>query len=151
MAILRFLQIIRQLPWSNVTRTTLLTLGNDYFRIPHNTFCSAPLSVFLSCSLFLELKEHLINSFEWRSNYISPHVSTGSIFRNPGKFVCGIRNHMGFGTRNTAQGIRNLTNDWNPASKLHCQRLESMQYLMWLGSWHPLGANRLSYLFYRVN
>ena len=45
------------------SRTTLLTLGNDYFRIPHNTFCSSPpLPVFLSCSLFLELKEHLIIS-----------------------------------------------------------------------------------------
>ena len=24
---------------------------------------------------------------------------------------------LGFGIRNTAQGIRNLTNDWNPESK----------------------------------
>ena len=25
----------------------------------------------------------------------------------------------GFGIRNTAQGIRNATNDWNPESKFH--------------------------------
>ena len=49
-------------------------------------------------------------------------------------FVAGIRNHMGCGIGNKAQGIRNLTNDWNPAFKLHCQRLKSMQYLMRLGS-----------------
>lgn len=140
---------------TNYTSVTLIKCYKNYSPNSRKWLFSNPPKYILFrsplCSLFLELKEHLINSFEWRSNYISPHVSTGSIFRNPEKFVCGIRNHMGFGTRNTAQGIRNLTNDWNPASKLHCQRLESMQYLMWLGSWHPLGANRLSYLFYRVN
>ena len=49
----------------------------------------------------------------------------------PEMFACGIRNLgkfcswnikksaiLGFGMRNTAQGIRNPTNDWNPESKL---------------------------------
>ena len=43
-------------------------------------------------------------------------------------FACGIRDTgfflvesgiLGFGTRNTTQGIRKLTNDWNPESKFH--------------------------------
>ena len=36
----------------------------------------------------------------------------------------------GFGIRNTALGIRNPTNDWNPESKFHWQRLES-------STWNP--------------
>ena len=32
---------------------------------------------------------------------------------------------LGFGLRNTAQGIQNPTNDWNPESKFHWQILES--------------------------
>ena len=32
---------------------------------------------------------------------------------------------LGFGIRNTSQAIRNPTNDWNPESKFHWQRLES--------------------------
>ena len=49
----------------------------------------------------------------------------------PEMFACGIRNLgkfcswnikksgiLGFGMWNTAQGIRNPTNDWNPESKL---------------------------------
>ena len=30
---------------------------------------------------------------------------------------------LGFGIRNTAQGIRNPANDWNPESKFHCLRI----------------------------
>ena len=112
---------------------------------------SVPLSPPCFLKLFTVFRtERAFNNFEWRSNYISPHVSTESVFRNPGKFVCGIRNQMGCGTGNTAQGIRNLTYNWNPATKFHFQRLESMQYLMRLGSWHALSANRSSYQFYRL-
>ena len=35
---------------------------------------------------------------------------------------CGI---LGFGIWNTAQGIRNPTNDWNPVSKFQCQRIRN--------------------------
>ena len=37
---------------------------------------------------------------------------------------------LGFGIRNTAQGIRNPTNDWNPQSKSNWERLE------W-STWNP--------------
>ena len=43
---------------------------------------------------------------------------------NLGEFVCRNRN-LGFGVRNTAQGIRNPSKDWNAESKFHRQRLES--------------------------
>ena len=43
--------------------------------------------------------------------YLLPHVRESG-FRNRGK--SGI---LGFGIRNTAQGIRNPINDWNPISK----------------------------------
>ena len=33
-------------------------------------------------------------------------------------FACGVRN-PGLGIWNTAQGIRNPTEDWNPESTLH--------------------------------
>ena len=32
---------------------------------------------------------------------------------------------IGFGIRNTAQGIRNPTNKWNPESQFNCHGLES--------------------------
>ena len=32
---------------------------------------------------------------------------------------------LGFGQRNTTQGIRNLTIDWNPESKFHLQRFRN--------------------------
>ena len=32
---------------------------------------------------------------------------------------------LGFGIRTTVQGIQNPTDDWNPESKFHWQRLES--------------------------
>ena len=50
-----------------------------------------------------------------------PHARASGIWEN---FACGIWN-PGFGIRNTAQGIRNPTNDWNLESKFHWQRLKS--------------------------
>ena len=66
----------------------------------------------------------------WR---IGAQTRTGS--RNPRRFCfkwdpesitfcCGIRK-PGLGIRNTAQGIRNPTNDWNPESKFHLKNPES--------------------------
>ena len=37
--------------------------------------------------------------------------------------------HFACGIRKTAQGIRNPTNDWNPESKFHRQRL--LEYKTW--------------------
>ena len=47
--------------------------------------------------------------------------------RNPesGKFLLVESGILGFGIRNTAQGIRNPTYDWNPESKFHWQSPES--------------------------
>ena len=39
---------------------------------------------------------------------------------------------LGFGNGKTAQEIRNPTNDWNPESTFHCQRLESRTWI-----WNP--------------
>ena len=47
-----------------------------------------------------------------------------------GKFLFVESEILGFGIRNTGQGVRNPTNDWNPESKFHWQRLESR-------SWNP--------------
>ena len=33
---------------------------------------------------------------------------------------------LGFGIRNTAQGIRNPTNDWNPESKFHLKKIRNL-------------------------
>ena len=63
-----------------------------------------------------------------RCSSTSPHVREYG-FRNPGNFfyvesgiredfACGIQNPgCDFEIRNTAQGIRNPTKDWNPESK----------------------------------
>ena len=47
---------------------------------------------------------------------------------------CGI---MSFGMRNTAQGIRNPTNDWNPESKFNRERLESSTLNSESTAWNP--------------
>ena len=44
---------------------------------------------------------------------------------------------LGFEIRNSAQGIRNPTTDWNPESKFHCQRLESSTWNLESGAWNP--------------
>ena len=36
-----------------------------------------------------------------------------------GKFLLAESRILGFQIRNSAQGIRNLQNDWNPESKIH--------------------------------
>ena len=43
----------------------------------------------------------------------------GIQIRESGKFLLVKSKILGFGTRNTAQGIRNLTNDRNAESKFH--------------------------------
>lgn len=53
---------------------------------------------------------------------------------------------MDSGIRNTSQGIRNPTEDWNPESKFHRRRLESTAWnpeyktvldcLTWGDAWH---------------
>ena len=42
---------------------------------------------------------------------------------------------LGFGVRNTGQGIRNHANDWNPESKFNKQILES-------NTWNPESTAR---------
>ena len=59
-------------------------------------------------------------------NGLSPLVRKFG-FRNAGNFCLG---NLGIGIRNTGRGIRNPTNDWNPESKFHLQRLESC-------TWNP--------------
>ena len=56
-------------------------------------------------------------------------------FPESGKFLPVKSGILGFGIRNTAVGVRNATNDWNPESKFHRQRLES-------GTWNS--ANHAS-------
>ena len=44
---------------------------------------------------------------------------------------------LGFGIRNTAQGVRYPTNDWNPEPKFHWQRLESSTWNPESTAWNP--------------
>ena len=44
---------------------------------------------------------------------------------------------LGFGVRNTDQGIRNPANDWNPESKFHKQILESNTWNPESTAWNP--------------
>ena len=44
---------------------------------------------------------------------------------------------LGFGIRNTAQGNRNPTNDWNPEPKFHWQRLEYNTWNPEFTAWYP--------------
>ena len=45
--------------------------------------------------------------------------------RNPGTFLLVERWILGFGIRNTAQGIWNPANNWNPESKFHWRRIQN--------------------------
>ena len=66
-----------------------------------------------------------------RDGSISPHVrECGSLLVEAGI--------LGFGIRNTSQGFRNPTKDWNQESKFHWQRLES-------SSWNPVCKNVLDF------
>ena len=49
---------------------------------------------------------------------------------------------------NTAQGIRNLTNDWNPESEFHWQRLESSTWNPNLRVWSPESKTELDSLIW---
>ena len=51
---------------------------------------------------------------------------------------------LGFGIRNTAQGIRNPTKDWNTGSKFNRQRLESSTLNLESRAWNP--ESRLSWI-----
>ena len=61
--------------------------------------------------------ENFSYSFKYRIEH-SNHIVT----RKVSLVETGI---LGFGIRNIAQGIRNLTNDWNPESKFYWKILES--------------------------
>ena len=58
-------------------------------------------------------------------------------FRNPGKFLLIKFEILGFGIRNTAQGIRNPTDNWNPESKFYWQILESSTWNPESTRWNP--------------
>ena len=53
-------------------------------------------------------------------------------------FPCKWWVRLGFGVRTTAQGIRNPTNDWNPKSKFHWQRVRN--------GWNGIRNQRLSWI-----
>ena len=52
----------------------------------------------------------------------------------------------GFGIRNAAQGIRNPTNDWNPETNFHWQRLESSTWNSESTAWNPESKTVLDFL-----
>ena len=68
---------------------------------------------------------------------ISKRNHKGIRILEPGKFLLVESGILGFGIRNTAQGIRNPTNDWNPESKFHWQRLESSTWNPESTAWNP--------------
>ena len=51
---------------------------------------------------------------------------------------------LGFGIRNTAQGVRDPTNYWNPKFKFHRQKLESSTWNPKSTAWSP--ESRLSWI-----
>ena len=53
---------------------------------------------------------------------------------------------LGFGIRNTAQGVRNPTNDWNPEFKFHWQKLESSTWNPESTAWNPESKTALDFL-----
>ena len=75
------------------------------------------LPAFLCAHIFIkrETSGYEADNRQFRE-YLAPR------FGSPNVRKWGIR---GFGIRNTALGIRNPTNDWNPESQFHWQRLES--------------------------
>ena len=68
---------------------------------------------------------------------ISKRNRKGIRILEPGKFPLVESGILGFGIRNTAQGIRNPTNDWNPDSKFHWERLGSSSWNPESTAWNP--------------
>ena len=68
---------------------------------------------------------------------ISNRNSKGIRILESWKFLLEESGILGFGIWNTAQGIRNPTNDWNPESKFHWQRLESSSWNPESTAWNP--------------
>ena len=68
---------------------------------------------------------------------ISKRNRKGIRILEPGKFLLVESGILGFGIRNTAQGIRNPTNDWNPDSKFHWERLGSSSWNPESTAWNP--------------
>ena len=66
----------------------------------------------------------------------SPHIKESG-FQNPGNFHLGESGILGFLCQNTTQGIRNPSNDWNPESKFHRQRLKSSAWNPESMAWSP--------------
>ena len=56
---------------------------------------------------------------------------------------------LGFGIRNTTQGIRNPTNDWNPESKSHLKNQESRTRTLESTAWNPESKAVLDSLTWR--
>ena len=80
----------------------------------------------------------------------SPHLMESG-FRNNGNFcLCNTESGKSLlsscGIWNTAQGIRNLTNDCNPESTFHCQRPESTMWNLESTAWNPESKTALDSL-----
>ena len=80
----------------------------------------------------------------------SPHLMECG-FRNNGNFClwnteCGKSLLSSCGIWNTAQGIRNLTNDCNPESTFHWQRSESTTWNLESTAWNPESKTALDSL-----
>ena len=93
----------------------------------------------------------------------SPHIRESGFRNRPEsrKFLLVESGILGFGIRNTSEGIWNPTNDWNPESKFHWQTIRNPEPGIWYLlrrihnptlSWIPLhgaifmGALFLAYL-----
>ena len=86
------------------------------------------------------------NVWETKENYIKPHVRESgscnprnvSLWNPEYKKIFLVESGiLGFGFRNTVQGIRYPTKNWNPESKLHWQRLESSTWNLESTAWSP--------------
>ena len=71
-----------------------------------------------------------------------------SHFRESGNVLLVESGILGFGIRNTAQEIRNPTNDWNTGSKFNRQRLESSTLNSESTAWNPESTTVLDTLMW---
>ena len=95
--------------------------------------CTVLPTTFLEIAVYHELRETLryknkvrrlktqlgpgqTSIFSWEEPWISSWYLPSSLVRESGKFLLKQSRILGFGISNTAQGIRNPTNDWNPES-----------------------------------